>query len=191
MKPLQAIAFGVLLLALDTTSPDPGAFDPLPDPLGWLFLLLGLYGLTRAGDVVEPGRRGVLRLLGVLALVISVVLVVPDAARWLADQDEPALGWAVDLPRFTFLLLLCEQLGRRAHAAAARVPATTFGLLTAAFAFVLAAPPLAFGAGLTGVGQAGQASAQAAQLALVVTCLAVGGRRWAGAPDPSDAPDPR
>lgn len=183
MKPLQAIALGLVLLALGPTSTDPGVFDPLPDPLGWIFVLLGVYG---ARHVVEPARLPLLRLLGIAALVVSVVLVVPDAARWLADEDQPALGWAADVPRFGFFLVLCSQLSRSALAARHTLGASVFSLLGAALVFVLIAPPLAFGAGWDDVGTAGEIAAQVGQLALIVACFSFAGRRWAGAPDPDE-----
>jgi hypothetical protein len=58
---------------------------------------------------------------------------------------------------------------------------------------VLAAPPLAFGAGWDSVGAAGEAAAQVVQIVLVVLCFVFAGREWAGAPpvdDDSESPAP-
>ena len=177
MKPLQAVALGLVLLALGPTDPEPGVFDPLPDPLGWLLVLVGLHGLGRA---IETRRLPALRFLGVLALGVSIALVVPAAARWVAT--DPSLGWAADVPRFGFFALLCHELSRAALRGRSTAGSTAFGLSALALLFVLAAPPLAFGAGWDAVGPAGEVAAQAVQLALVVLCFVFAGREWAGAP---------
>ncbi|WP_436701943.1 hypothetical protein [Nocardioides sp. BYT-33-1] len=182
MKPLQAVGLGLVLLALGPADAEPGTFDPLPDPFGWLLILIGLHGLNA---VLDPRRLPTLRFLGGLALVISVALVVPAVARWV--DTEPALGWAADVPRFGFFALLCHQLSQAALRARSTGAASVFGMAALTLLFVLAAPPLAFGAEWTGVGPAGEVAAQAVQLALVVLCFVVAGRAWAGAPP---APDP-
>ncbi|WP_377326015.1 hypothetical protein ACFJIY_12665 [Pimelobacter simplex] len=185
MKPLQAVGLGLVLLALGPTDPKPGVFDPLPDPLGWLLVLIGLHGLAGA---LDARRVPVLRFLGVLALAISVALVVPAAARWV--DTDPSLGWAADVPRFAFFALLCHELSQAALRARQTGGASTFSMATLLLLFVLAAPPLAFGAGWTGVGPAGEAAAQLGQIALVVLCFVFAGRTWAGAPaEAADQPE--
>lgn len=176
MKPLYAVAFGLVLIALGPTDPDPDVFDPLPDPLGWLFALIGLHGL---GGSLEQRRLGVLRFLGATAFVISAALVVPAAARWVAT--DPSLGWAADVPRFAFFAVLSYELSSAALKHRATVAAVGFNLSALALLFVLIAPPLAFGGGLDGVGEAGEAAAQAVQLVLVVLFLVYGNKEWAGA----------
>lgn len=188
MKPLQAVALGLVLLALGPADAQPGVFDPLPDPLGWLLILVGLHGLR---EVLEPSRLPLLRFLGVVALGFSVALVVPAVARWLAT--DPSLGWTADVPRFAYFVLLCHLLSRSALAARQTVGASMFSLAGLALLFVLAAPPLAFGAGWTAVGPAGEFAAQVTQLALVVLCFVYAGRGWAGAPPeplPEESPEP-
>ncbi|MDQ6526366.1 hypothetical protein RB608_22285 [Nocardioides sp. LHD-245] len=182
MKPLQAVGLGLVLLALGPADAEPGTFDPLPDPFGWLLILIGLHGLNGA---LEARRMPALRFLGGLALAISVALVVPAVARWVAT--DPSLGWAADVPRFGFFALLCHQLSQAALRARSTGGASAFGMAALTLLFVLAAPPLAFGADWTGVGTAGEVAAQAVQLALVILCFVVAGRTWAGAPP---APDP-
>lgn len=177
MKPLQAIGLGLVLLALGPANAAPGTFDPLPDPVGWLLVLVGLHGLSGA---LDPRRVPVLRFLGVLALGFSIALVVPAVARWL--ETDPSLGWAADVPRFAFFALLCHELSQAAFRARHTAGASTFSIAGLALLFVLAAPPLAFGAGWTAVGPAGEVAAQVVQIALVVLCFVFAGRPWAGAP---------
>lgn len=188
MKPLQAIALGLVLLALGPTDADPGTFDPLPDPLGWVFVLIGLHGLSGS---LDARRVPVLRVLGALALVLSIALVVPDVARWFAG--DPSLGWWADVPRFAFFAVLCHQLSQAALKARHTSGASTFSICAMVLIFVLAAPPLAFGAGWDGVGPAGEVAAQVVQLALVILCFVFAGQAWAGAPpeaEPATASEP-
>ncbi len=182
MKPLQAVGLGLVLLALGPADAEPGTFDPLPDPLGWLLVLVGLHGLAPA---LDARRLPVLRFLGVLALGFSIVLVVPAVARWL--ETDPSLGWSADVPRFAFFAVLCHQLSQAALAARSTAGASCFSISALTLLFVLAAPPMAFGAGWDGVGTAGEVAAQAVQIALVVLCFVFASRRWAGAPDPEAA----
>ena len=93
MKPLQAVGLGLVLLALGPADAAPGTFDPLPDPLGWFLVLVGLHGL---GPALDPRRLPTLRFVGALALVVSAAMVVPAVARWL--ETDPSLGWSADVP---------------------------------------------------------------------------------------------
>jgi uncharacterized membrane protein len=184
VKPLQAIALGLVLLALGPTDADPGTFDPLPDPLGWVLVLIGLYGLRGS---LDERKLLVLRLLGGLALCLSIALVVPDVARWFAG--DPSLGWSADIPRFAFFALLCHELSQAALRAKHTAGTSTFSICALVLVFVLAAPPLAFGAGWEEVGTAGEVAAQVVQIALVVLCFVFAGRRWAGAPPVTEDAD--
>ena len=184
MKPLYAMGFGLILLALGPAGADPGTFDPMPDPLGWVFVLIGLVGLAPA---LDDRRLGVLRFLGASALVFSSALVVPAAARWVAT--DPSLGWAADLPRFGFFAVLCYELSAAALKARATVVASAFNLSALALLFVLAAPPVAFGGDIDEVGTAGEVAAEVVQIVLVVLFFSVGHREWAGARAPETATD--
>ncbi|GAA3682104.1 hypothetical protein GCM10022237_46090 [Nocardioides ginsengisoli] len=183
MKPLQAVGLGLVLLALGPANAKPGTFDPLPDPVGWLLVLVGLHAL---GKALDARRLPALRFLGMVALGFSIALVVPAVARWL--ETDPSLGWAADVPRFAFFALLCHELGQSAFRARQSAGASAFSLGALGLLFVLAAPPLAFGAGWTAIGPAGEVAAQVVQIALVVLCFVFAGRDWAGAPVvPDDA----
>lgn len=185
MKPLYAVAFGLVLIALGPADPEPGVFDPLPDPLGWLFVMIGLHG---AAEALAGPRLEVLRFLGATALVASAALVVPAADRWVAT--DPSLGWAADVPRFAFFALLSYEISAAAVRHRATLAAVGFNLSALALLFVLVAPPIAFGGGVDPVGTAGEAVAQAVQIVLVVLFLGYGNRPWAGAPAPLDPDDP-
>ncbi|KAA1415428.1 hypothetical protein F0U44_20765 [Nocardioides humilatus] len=182
MKPLYAMAFGLILVALGPTGAKPDTFDPMPDPLGWLFVLIGLVSLAA---VLDDARIGILRFLGATAMVFSIALVVPAVARWVAT--DPSLGWTADVPRFSFFAVLCYELSAAALKQKATVAASTFNLSALALLFVLAAPPVAFGGGIEEVGNAGEITAEIVQIVLVVLFFIYGSRPWAGAPVEAEA----
>lgn len=184
MKPLYAMGFGLILVALGPVDAKPGTFDPLPDPLGWLFILIGLMGLAAS---LDDRRLGLLRFLGASALVFSAALVVPAVARWVAT--DPSLGWFADVPHFGFLAVLCYELSDAALKARATLVASAFNLSALALLFVLAAPPVAFGGGITEVGNAGEIAAELVQIVLVVLFFSIGHRTWAGVPVPAEEAD--
>ncbi|HSP60962.1 MAG TPA: hypothetical protein VLO09_07865, partial [Ornithinimicrobium sp.] len=107
MRPLQSIAMGLVVIVLDTL----GRVDALPDPLGWVLVLLGVRGLPR--DL--PHRRPLL-VLALLAGTVSVPLWMPGLADRLYDT-HPSLLWAANLPQLGFAGVLCLGLAKRAAAA--------------------------------------------------------------------------
>ena len=104
MRSLATAALGLVVVLVHA---EAGGFDLLPDPLGWLLVLLGLHDLRG-----HPRHR---RLAGLawLALAVSVVLWWPGVVDDLYDAD-PALVWAVTLPQLACCALL------RAHRRRAR-----------------------------------------------------------------------
>lgn len=172
MKPLQTVAMGFVIIALFARV---GDFDLLADPVGWLLVLGGVRLLP------EPIGRKALTGLGLLALVVSVPIWVPDVAAALAREDE-SLAWTADLPAFVFTALLFHQLGAAATAGrdrrAARVCA---GLVTFSGA-VAVLPVLVFGAGWSELATTASTAAEVFRLAIVVTLFAYAGRAWARTP---------
>ncbi|UMG94214.1 hypothetical protein MF408_09425 [Nocardioides sp. TF02-7] len=149
MRPLVAVALGLVVVALYARS---GSFDLLVDPLGWLLVLLGVRVLA---DRTGLRHRAWLGLLGWLALLVSAVLVVPDARAWLEDA-EPALGWVADLPALAFCGLLCHALAGRAKAAGQTGAAAWAEWTAVGFAFTALAPALVIGGGLQGAARTGR-----------------------------------
>ncbi|WP_183094384.1 hypothetical protein [Nocardioides stalactiti] len=181
MKPLHALAFGLILIAVGPTDAPPGTFDPFPDPLGWVFALIGLQGLV---GTIDQRRVPVLRTLGVVAFLVSVALVVPAAARWI--ESDPSLGWTADLARFGFFAALSYELSAAALKQKATLAASLFNLSALALLFVLVAPPVAFGGDIEAVGTAGEIAAEAVQVVLVILYFVYGSRPWAGVPEPAE-----
>lgn len=171
MRPLQSVAMGLVVIVL--TAP-LGGYDALPDPAGWVLVLLGVRGLP--ADLER--RRTVLGLAG-LALTVSVPLWVPGVGDALYDV-HPSLGWAVNLPQLGFGTLLCVVLARRAAAAGDR-GAAAWGRTTAT-GFLAAAvlPVLVLGGGLDGLGPVAFTIATLALILLVWLLFAWSGRPWVG-----------
>jgi hypothetical protein len=179
MKPLQAIAMGLVVLALGPTEP---AFDPLPDPLGWLLVLVGLRGLPPSTEL-----RPTLWTLGALATVVSVPLWFPAVLEALEDGEE-AVAWAANLPELVFFTVLSLALARAATEAGDRTAAAWWSTLVLVWGAVAALPVLVFGGGLDGLSAVAGALVVAAPVLSIVLLFVHAGRGWAGAPASDGAP---
>lgn len=169
MKPLQPIALGLVIIALRG---DAGGYDVLADPIGWLFVLLGLRDLA-----VAPRHLGTLRGLALLAGAISAALWFPTVADGIHEAD-PALTWAVNLPQVAFTVVLCLALAEQAvdtDPSAARWLRTTMTLLVV----VAMLPVLVFGAGVAALEVPTYVGAGAALVLLIALLLTYAGRPWA------------
>lgn len=171
MVPLQSVAMGLVVLTL--TAPF-GGYDALPNPLGWVLVLLGVHALP-----VPPGDRRALLGTGLLAAAVSVPLWFPAVTESLRETDR-ALEWAVNLPQLGFTAVLCHVLSSAARAADDVRPArwlrTTLLLVVA----VGVAPVLALGGGLPALEEPTYAAAAATALLLIGLLFAWSGRPWAG-----------
>lgn len=98
MKSLQTVAMGLVIVFVDAGS---GGWDWVPDPLGWILVLLGLPPLKER----LPAYPGVLGSAWV-CLVVSVLTLAPDSV----DTIAPALGWLFSVPTLAFCFLLCDSL---------------------------------------------------------------------------------
>lgn len=78
-----------------------GGWDGLPNPLGWLLVLLGV----RAARDHLPSVTS-LTVLGWIALAVSVITYPPAATKEL----DPAATWLLDLPQVAFEVVLCSAL---------------------------------------------------------------------------------
>ncbi|MEP9363018.1 hypothetical protein ABLE68_08655 [Nocardioides sp. CN2-186] len=105
MKPLQAAAMGLVIVALNAKV---NGYDLLADPLGWLLVLHGVRLLP-----AEVPRRDTIHAIGIVAALVSVALWFPAFTDALSDTDD-SLVWAATLPQIAFVALLCAELA--AHA---------------------------------------------------------------------------
>ncbi len=176
MRPLQSIALGLLVVGLHA---ELGGVDALPDPLGWLLVLVGVAGLPE-----ELERRGTLLTLASVAGVVSLPLWLPGWADRLHDT-HPSLGWAANLPQLACTGLICLVLARRAAAAAdvrsaAWLRTTFLGVVVAALL-----PLMVFGGGLTSLEVWSYLTASIVLLLLVCLLFACSGKPWI-APEPPE-----
>ena len=166
MKPLQSVAMGLLVVALTARL---HGYDALPDPVGWVLVLLGLrrLGLSRA-----------LSALAVAALVVSVVVWWPPAQDVL-DALHPSLWWAATLPQLATCALLCRELAARATGAGDSRAAAWLRTATVLVVLSAVAPVLAFSAAVADDALAAvYAAAAGVVLLLIVLLFSCAGRPW-------------
>ena len=168
MRPLQSIAMGLLVVALTASF---HGYDALPDPVGWVLVLLGLRGLGLP-------QRGALLTLTAIALAVSCVLWVPHVADRI-DAVDPSLTWAANLPQLGTTAYLAHSLAGSAWLSGDR--SARRWLLTDRTLLVLAvlAPVVVFGGGVEALAGPAYALAALALLLLVWLLFAYSGRPWA------------
>lgn len=114
MKPLQAVAMGLVIVALGAKV---NGYDLLADPLGWLLVLHGVRLLP-----ADVPRRETIYAIGIVAALASVALWFPAVTDALSDADD-SLVWAATLPQIAFVALLCAELAVHADAGGDRTAA--------------------------------------------------------------------
>ena len=171
MKPLQSIAMGLVIVLL--TAPLAGGYDALPDPAGWILVLLGVRGLP--GDLP---RRGAVFTLAWLAAAVSVALWFPGITD-AAYSTHPSLGWAVNLPQLGFAALLCHSLATCAVAAEDRKAGSWLRMAMAGFVAAAVLPVVVFGAGVASLEITMYVGAALILIALIWLLFAYSARPWA------------
>lgn len=169
MIPLQPVVLGLVVVALDARA---GAWDLLPDWVGWLLVLAG----SRALPV---RRRGALLVAAALALVAAAALWPPGVAEQVADTDD-ALSWALSVPQSAYLLLLADGLrdaARRGGEGRLAAWWATAGVLAAA---ALVLPVLVLGGGLDVLGPTAALVALTTLVLVLVLGLSSARATWAG-----------
>lgn len=171
MKPLQGIGLGLVFISLQANF---GSYDGLPDPVGWVLILLGFYWLTQRTAI---GYRMGLSYLGGLALLISAARWFPGPREAVADAEH-AVVWAADLPALAFQVVLCHALIELAVAHKDLTPRTWLRICEIGLLSGIIAPVLYF-SGMTwlkGFGDLGLLL----QLVMLVLMFRYSGRPWAG-----------
>lgn len=171
MSPLLRIALGLIVVVLRG---DLDGWDLYPDPLGWLLILWGVWGLGERLPV--GGLRGV----ALVAGLVSIPLTVPSVR---ADLSEPLL-WAASLPQLVFCLLLCTLLRAAGREHDDPVVARRFGVLRWVFLLMTVLPVVAIGGGIDVLREPTDAVALIANAVLVFYLLVVHRRPWLGGPGP-------
>jgi uncharacterized membrane protein HdeD (DUF308 family) len=171
MRPLQSIAMGLVIVAL--RAPLAGGYDALPDPLGWLLVIVGVRGLP-----ADLSRRGEVLTLAWLATAVSVPLWFP-AVTDAAYATHPSLGWALNLPQLGFAALLCHSLATGAVAAEDRKAASWLRTAMAGFVAAAVLPVVVFGAGVGSLELTAYVGATLVLITLIWLLFAYSGRPWA------------
>lgn len=182
MRPLQSIAMGLVVIAVHAPV---GGFDALPDPLGWVLVLLGVHGLP-----ADLRHRSALVRLALLAGAVSVPLWVPAVSDLLGDTHE-SLAWAANLPQLGFVAVLCHALADRAGAAGDGGAVAWARLALAGFVVAAVLPVLVFGAGLDGLEEPAYVGASLSLVLLVVLLFAWSARPWIVPARPASPATPR
>ncbi len=145
-------------------------YDALPDPLGWLLVLAGLFparGLLPYGDTL-------LSLAG-LATLVSVPLVLPS----LDARLPPSGQWGLSVPQTAFCLLMCSSLALLCERRGAP-QRRRFGLLRSTYVVVLGAPVLVYGGGVDALATPVAVLSVAANVALVYYTFSISRRALRG-----------
>ena len=185
MSPLQKIAMGLLIVFWTAPfSIDGYAWDGLPDPIGWILVLVGVHALRRHLDVELAIRTAW------VALAASVPQWIPPVFEALLPNDdavaEASVRWFFFLPQALFCLLLARAV---AKAAVTRQPrdrfvAGRFGVLTWAAGALIALPPIAYGLDEQPLIDATLIGIVLIGLAFVYYLFRVHRRTWLGGPGP-------
>lgn len=152
-------------------------YDALPDPVGWVLVLLGVHALVRGRPHFD-----VLRLPALVAAVVSVAVWFPQLSHRLSDSG----AWALSLPQLAFSFLLARAI---AEQGLEQEPVDTyvskrFGLLMWGFAVLAALPPIAIGGNVTALDDVTVTAALVVNVAFVYYLFRVHRREWLGGPGP-------
>ena len=152
-------------------------YDALPNPLGWVLVLLGVFALAKADKTFDSSRW-----LALVAAAVSVPMWFPQVAHRLDASGE----WFASLPQLVFCLFLAREI---ALAGASRKPADgyvakRFGLLVWAFALAGVLPVLAIGGNVKQLEMPTLVVSSLASVAFVYLLFCVHRRGWLGGPGP-------
>ncbi|MGN6251499.1 MAG: hypothetical protein ACTHNS_06780 [Marmoricola sp.] len=195
MSPLQKIAIGlviVLLPAYFPAHPHPvwALYDALPDPIGWVLVVLGVRDLGRSPTRSEALDLDLPRWMSVLALLVSVPLWFPQLNHLLVPAYNPGLDfsgqWAASLPQSLFGFFLARQIGRAGQWHRPRDPyvAGRFGVLTWGFAALVVLPAVAYGGGVAALVGPTLVLIGLVNIAFIGYLFGVQRRPWLGGPGP-------
>ena len=195
MTPLQKIAMGLVIVLVPANFPrDPhpawALYDALPDPIGWGFVLAGLWALGGFLDV------DVVKWFGAVAFLVSVPLWFPQVNHLLAPEYnkniQVSFQWFISLPQTLFSLFLARTIGQAGIAERDRLVAGRFGLLTWGFGALVVLPVVAYGGGVEQLQGPTLVAIGLVNLVFVYYLFRVHRRTWLGGPGPLEIhPKPR
>jgi hypothetical protein len=132
MAALQTVAMGLVLVFLDV---QPSGWDWIPDPLGWVLVLLGLSGLKE----LLPNHTGI-AVTAWLCLVVDILVWPPGSVAKVDDS----IGWLFGVPTIAFCFLVCDALTDLTEG----TPEAVFRWLRNGYVVVAVLPLLVFWVGL-------------------------------------------
>ena len=187
MSPLQKIAMGLVIVLVPANFPhDPHPawrfYDALPDPVGWVLVLLGITALRPHLDV------DVVRWLGWVAFAVSVPLWFPQVNHLLVPEYnhsiEVSFQWFLSLPQTVFSLALARTIGREAELQQPRdrFVAGRYGVLTWAFGALVVLPVVAYGGGVESLESPALIGIGLVNVVFVYYLFRVHRREWLGGP---------
>jgi hypothetical protein len=197
VTPLQKIAIGLVIVLLPANfprHPHPvwAIYDALPDPVGWGFVLAGVWALATYLDV------DVVKWFGVVAFLVSVPLWFPQLNHLLAPEYnkhiQVSFQWFVSLPQTLFSLFLARTIGQAGIVQQPRdtLVAGRFGLLTWGFAALVVLPVVAYGGGVEQLQGPTLIVIGLVNVVFVYYLFRVHRRTWLGGPGPLEIhPRPR
>lgn len=159
---------GLVIVLL--TAPVHG-FDLLPDPLGWILVLIGLAQLP-------VPQRGGLRALATISLLVSAVVWFP-AARDSLDVTDLSLAWAAGLPELATVIVLAHALAQQARLAGDQRARAWLQTSLTLFVVVVLLPPVVLGGGLHGLDDALGVVGSLTLLLFVILLFRYADRPWA------------
>lgn len=171
MVPLHPVALGLVTIALVV---DGRGWDLLPDPLGWVLVLVG----TRALPAALRHRRAMLTS-AALALVVAAVVWPPDVAEQVTATDD-AVAWALSLPQLAYLVLLADAARHAARQAGVPGRAAWFAVAELLAGAAALLPVLVLGAGVEALAGTTVLAATLALLLMTVLALATARAPWLG-----------
>jgi hypothetical protein len=197
VTPLQKIALGLVIVLVPAYFPrDPhpawAFYDALPDPIGWAFVLAGVWALAAFLDL------DVVKWLGVVAFLVSVPLWFPQVNHLLAPEYnkniQVSFQWFVSLPQTLFSLFLARAISQEGilQQPRDRLVAGRFGLLTWGFVALVVLPIVAYGGGVEQLQGPTLVVIGLVNVVFVYYLFRVHRRTWLGGPGPLEIhPEPR
>lgn len=195
VTPLQKIAMGLVLVLIPANfpanpSPEWAFYDALPDPVGWLMVVLGLRDLRRGSEL----GLGTARMLAVIALLVSIPMWIPQVNHLLVVEHNPdlpeqlarSIQWFLSLPQTLFGLLLAREIGTKGTEVGDRYLATRFGLLCWGFGALVVLPVVAYGGGVDDLVMPTLVAIAIVNIAFIYYLFASHRREVLGGPGPRD-----
>lgn len=155
-------------------------YDALPDPVGWVLVIVGIRKLA------VPQRGSLLAAAG-LALLVSAAVWLPIVNDRLQDQD-PSLPWAANLPQVATAVLLAHALAQQAFLAEDRKARRWLLTTRTLLAVVALLPVLVFGGGLDALEAGTYVLAGLAMVLLIWLLFSYASRPWASSGVPAATP---